>query len=251
MTPAWLRLLPDADFRLPMALRPGDAGRFWRDWDAGGGLARERARWLANDPPAYRVTGPGAEFVEAEAWMRSHSAAPEPDWVLLDDSGGGEPVVTGGEVVFPSSWSLPDKLGKPLSGVHAPVPGLQTALGTAIQRFLSKLEPGAAWERENWGLSANEELNHHPALARPRPGPDAALRNTWLRLESQFLTRLPKSRCILFGIRVTAHRLDELAALPGVAARLARALATMPDTVAHYKGLREARLVLLRELERI
>ena len=46
---------------------------------------------------------------------------------------------------------------------------------------------------------------------------------------------------VLFAIRVSSHRVDELCVLPGIAARLARALTTMPADVATYKGLAAAR----------
>jgi dimethylamine monooxygenase subunit A len=188
---------------------------------------------------------------EALDWMQAFSAQPEPDWVLLSSGQGSEPAVLGGEVVFPSSWSLPEKAGLPLSAVHGPVPGLQAAIGAGIGTFLARLAAGACWQRENWGLSADAELNHHPALNRPRLQPGAGLEQTWLRLEHQFLTRLPRTGALLFGIRVTLHRLDHVAAQPAVAPRLARALRTLPAPMAEYKGLSAARPALLQALEQL
>lgn len=178
--------------------------------------------------------------------MRSWESEPEPDWVILSPDTESEPVVLAGEVVFPSMWSLPEKLGLPLSSVHAPVPGLQRAIGAGIQSFLARIDSGAEWERENWGLSAHQEMNNHPARCLPGLTAKARLDTTWVRLESQFFTRLPQTQCLLFGIRVTHHRLDELAALPGMAEGITRALRTMPDAVARYKGLALARDILAR-----
>jgi len=248
MSPDWQKLFPAADFRLPMALRPGSAPAFWSPWDVTGKLLAERRRWLAKSPELFaaslRDVEPGKS--EALAWMRSLESEPEPDWVLLSSDVEREPVVLAGEVVFPSMWSLPEKLGRPLSSVHAPVPGLQKALGASIQSFLARIESGAEWQRENWGMSAHQELNNHPARSLPGLTANARLETTWIRLESQFLTRLPQSRCLLFGIRVSHHRLDEVATLPDIGERIARALRTMPDAVAHYKGLALARDSLAR-----
>lgn len=247
MTPDWLRLFPDADYRLSMGLRPGDAWQYWRDWDDTGALSAERQRWLKKAPEHY--SGGLSESQEARdeapSWMQTFSSQPEPDWVLMSSASETEPVVIAGEVVFPSAWSLPEKIGLPMSGVHDPVPGLQKQIGSGIQTFLSRLEAGAAWERENWGLAADAELNHHPARAVPRLTPESRPETTWIRLEHQFLTRLPVSRCILFGIRVTCHRLDSVAALPGLRSRIHRALTTMPEPIAHYKGLSSCRHTLL------
>lgn len=252
MSPDWSRLFPLEDYRFPMGLQRGNAEVFWGEQDPTGLVWRERQRWLKEAASRYvaELPGMGEVMEEARAWIQSHGRANhvEPDWVILS-GGEGEPVVQGGEVVFPSSWSLPEKLGLSLVGVHGPVPGLEAALGKSIAAFLRRIEVGSAWERENWGLSADAELNHHPARNLPGLSANATLADTWMRLERQFLTRLPVSMAILFGIRVSHHRLDKVAAIPGIAAGIIRALETMPDTIAEYKGLREARQALIGELQ--
>jgi hypothetical protein len=262
--PDWLRLLPDSDHRLQMALRPGDARRFWQNSENAATLLAERAHWLAGTPDRYlRVLPEGTAAVEeAIAFMRAQQDRPpcpprqaaaeiEPDWIVLAADAERLHPVIGGAVVFPSRWALEEKIGRPLHEVHAPVPGLHSSLGTQIGTFLQRLAANAAWERENWGLSAEPTLNHHPAIAIRRLDGNATLDTTWLRLEHQFLTRLPATSALLFGIRVTNHRLDQLAALPAVAARLTRALGTMSDDVARYKGIHEARAPLISALESV
>jgi len=247
-----------------MSLRPGDARCFWGHSADAAAILAERTRWMTETPERYlRVLPEGVEAVnEAIAFMRAQqdgaACSPaqaavelEPDWIVLAGDAERQHPVVGGAVIFPSSWALEEKVGHPLHVVHAPVPGLQSSLGTQISTFLQRLAPQAAWERENWGLSADPSLNHHPAIAIRRLGGDATLATTWLRLERQFLTRLFATQAILFGIRVSNHRLDDLAALPAVAARLARALATMSEEVARYKGLHEARGPLISALESV
>ncbi len=246
----WLRLFPAADYRLAMGLRPGDAARFWSRWDDSGQIMAERRRWLQEMPERLAASLPEAASAaeEAGAWMRSFAPETEPDWVILSADRTSEPRVIAGEVIFPSSWSLPDKLGQPMSMVHEPVPSLQKQMGGGIQSFLSRLEAGSAWERENWGLAADAELNHHPSRAIPKLAADARPERAWIRLEHQFLTRLPESQAVLFGIRVACHRLDRIASLPGMAERIATALRTMPDEIARYKGLAAGRESLVAAL---
>lgn len=246
----WQRLLPQEGHRFRMGLQPGNAARFWSDQDPTGALWNERQHWLEKAPELFRVEDEenATALAEARAWISQYTLRCEPDWVLLSDGGDLEPVVLGGEVALPSAWSLPDKKGRPLSQVHAPVPGLAAVLGRQIQVFCSRIQVDAAWERENWGLSADAELNHHPLRMRPQLGEGAGLSDTWLRLERQFLTRLPKTRCLLFGIRLSVHRLDELASVPTLAAGLLAALREMEPEVAAYKGLTTARASLITAL---
>lgn len=258
----WCRLFPDEDFRFRMGLRPADAAAFFAPADCGGAILKQRAAALEAHPHRYAAAVADAlpMIEEAAGQMAGWSGATwscksvdplqlciaaggmfEPDWVLLSpDASRNHPVVAG-VVCSPSSWSLPEKLGLPIAGVHQPAPTVNASLGRSIDSFLDKLIPGAAWQRENWGLSADDRLDHHPEIAAQPLTGQATLATTWLRLESQLLTSLPQTRAILFGIRVTVHRLDALAALPGVASRMARALFTMPSDVAEYKGLSRCR----------
>lgn len=257
MTPDWLHLFPAADHRLKMSLRPGNWEQFWGHSAEAEAVLAERCRWLAASPERHLCLLPEVDEALPEATTHMTGAAMtaeaaavavEPDWMILaGDASRGHPLL-GGAVIFPSGWALEKKLGRPLAEVHAPVPGLQSGLGGQIGTFLSRLVPGAAWERDNWGLSADDHLNHHPAQPHRPLDETATLASTWLRLERQFLARLPESGAILFGIRVTNHRLDRLVEIPGIAERMARALETMDAEVAHYKGLHRARGTLLREL---
>jgi hypothetical protein len=259
----WLRIFPDSDHRLQMPLRPGDAPRFWQHSEEAEPVLAERRRWLATHPERHLLMLPEAEKAvhEAVSFIMTSihrpactpdqaAAALEPDWVVLSGDAERSHPVIGGAVIFPSSWALEDKLGRPMHEVHAPVPGLQTAIGGQISAFLGRMTPNTQRERDNWGLSADPALNHHPALTIRPLDASATLENTWLRHERQFLARLPITNAILFGIRVTNHRLDDVASHPDVAQRLARILASMSDEFASYKGLQTARAPLVAALTR-
>jgi hypothetical protein len=264
----WPRILPDSDFRFRIGLRKSEGLAFFRP-EAG---RDERMKWrrtsLDAHPGRYAGALPGSEGAidEAGRWMDPagpSSAAGSPfercldlgrqldcDWVLLSGDAESHHPMIAGCVCFPSHWSVPGKLGQPIEVVHEPVPTLDGPLQGAIHTFLSRLQPGAGWERDNWGLAAEARLDLHPATA-PQPlGADPALDATWLRLERQYLTRLAETGAILFAIKVTAHRLDDLLACPGVASGLGRALRSMPDDIAGYKGLRDCRERLADRLER-
>jgi len=173
----------------------------------------------------------------------------EPDFLLLSRDPAGLFRLRGGALCFPTGWALEEKLGHTLDFIHGVVPGLNAALGPPIQQFLTRLKPGAAFLRANWGLAATDALNLHPARRVPPPALPVALARLWLRVEHQALCALPRTGGIVFGIRVALHRLDDVARDPAVAAGLARALVSMPDALAAYKGLAAIRAGLVKQLQ--
>lgn len=257
-------LFPDGDYRFQLGLRRGSPEEFFRP--ANPELLRERERWLKESPTLYSALLPEGEALLAECrelaeqWgslpgesQTKGEAAPafpedrcrrlgklwEPDFLLVK-SDSGFPLL-GGCVCFPSSWSLEGKPGRPLSGIHAPVPGLNAAQGRGIEAVLGKMTPGGALFRHNWGLSRSGELNQHPSRELPRLDAAVSLAEVWLRVEHQALVALPRSGGILFGIRIAMHPLTEVKSDSGASSRLARALRSMPEDVAAYKGLSAAR----------
>jgi hypothetical protein len=263
----WLSIFPRRDFRHPMAVRRGDLGAYVAPRTENDAILRERARWLDLAPEEYAAApdDDAALFAEALGVLKSETIT-EPggalratiaagkrhdfDWAVLKCDARGEFVLCGGAVCFPSGWSLREKLGRPLARIHAAVPGLNEALQPRIDAFLKTLPVGEAFERSNWGLSANAELNHHPLRKLQRLEAHTPIGATWVRLEEQLLYRMPETGALLFGIRVTLHPLEQVTHDREVASRIAHALRTMPEAVAVYKGVAVAREGLIRQLEK-
>lgn len=247
-------LFPAGDYRFHLTLRRGEPELFFRPQDSSGAILAERARWIAASPARYAAMGAEGEAVRAEfatmaaGWgtpcgstIQSLGLALEPDVLLLSADGDGDFRLRGGALCFPTGWALEEKLGHTLDFIHAAVPGLNTALAAPIRQFLSKLRPGVAFLRDNWGITASDELNRHPSRQLAPPAMPVALERLWLRVEHQALLALPQSGGIVFGIRIGLHRLDAVAQGPA-GHDLRRALASMPAEMAVYK-----RLDLIRE----
>jgi Protein of unknown function (DUF3445) len=145
--------------------------------------------------------------------------------------------------LLPSSWALPEKIGRTLHETHAPVPDLNPQLGERIRTALDRLPLGAAWERENWGLSRSCERDQHPDRILRRLDETVEPDELWLRVERQVLYRLPQTGGILFGIRVEIIPWHEIVQSEGARAGLRRSLETMPAEIASYKGLSTARAI--------
>lgn len=268
-------LFPAGDFRFHLTLRRGSPAAFFRPADASGAVLAERRRWFAAEPERTLAVTPEGEALVREfaalvktwglnddapdpsnsappvgvatAQLRALSERLEPDLLLLRRDAAGEFRLAAGALCFPTGWALTEKLGQPLEAIHGVVPGLNPAIGVAIQQFLSKLKPGAAFLRDNWGIAASSELNLHPSRAVPAPQLPVALDKLWLRVEHQALLALPETGGVAFAIRIALHRLDQIQGTPA-AAGLRRALASMPGELIDYKRLDRIRDYLLNVL---
>lgn len=175
------------------------------------------------------------------------------DLVILEKRDAGWHL-TAGYVAFPSAWSLREKAGLPMEGVHAHVPGFQGGTRNAlmINRIFDNLQPDLPAVRMNWSIYPSGELFWPPESGARAEKAGFTAASNFIRVERQTLRRLPKTGGIVFTIRIYADPLARLKALPDEG-RTARALAEKltefsPEQLA-YKGMvskREALLAYLR-----
>lgn len=151
-------------------------------------------------------------------------------------------------VCFPTRWNLPSKLGRPIWGIHEPVPGLNPQIGEKIDLFFARLRPGRLVERANWSLLAG------PDLSQPtRPGKyghgdvDGVVTadSLTLRVERQTLCKLADGR-ILFTIRIHQRKVKAMAERPGLIQALREAADRLPPDLAAYKAVDRVRDILER-----
>lgn len=252
------QLFPDEDYRFHLTLRKGDLAEFFAAPSPS--VLAERRQWLADGTNLYAAVTDEAEPVlaETEALVAGTSGSGtllsrlqklggelEPDFMLMLRDGAGVFRLRAGVVCFPSSWALTEKMGLTLDEIHGVVPGLNPAMSSTIGQFLGRLKPGIPYERANWGLAATPELNMHPTLRRPRLAPPLDLSRLWVRIEDQILAALPVSGGILFGIRLRLVPVSELLADPQLRAGFHRAVSTMEEPLAAYKGIAPMRAELI------
>lgn len=136
-------------------------------------------------------------------------------------------------VCFPSRWSLGEKVGRDLSGIHAPVPGYADTLARPTDAFFGRISAERPVWRLNWTLLTD------PALHQPTARPSRSGEGVWFRVERQTLRRITPDT-VVFTIRTYVRTLeDALAAHPEGASALARALTDLPPQVLDYKGWHE------------
>jgi hypothetical protein len=108
---------------------------------------------------------------------------------------------------------LAEKLGRPLTEIHTPVPEYEAGLAARVQRLFDGLRAVEAGGRILMRMNA---LDHdRPELFQTRPQAEARPHGhgsgEWLRIERQTLRRLPATGAVVFSIHTTV--LDR-AALP-------------------------------------
>jgi hypothetical protein len=258
-------LFPEEDYRFHLRFERGTVAEFFRPTPEQDELLTQRRHWLQTAPQTHAALLPeGVPLLNAALELgRANGILPpdvsetpwerclqlglfwEPDFLLLKPDSNATLRLAAGCVCFPSSWSLAEKIGHPIETIHGVVPGLNAAIGPAIRGFMTKMRPGAAWLRANWGLSRSAELNQHPARQLPRLDGGARLEEVWLRVEHQAVAALPEGQGVLFGIRIAVHPLAKIAEDQSLAPRLIRALKTMPEPMAQYKNLAAARQRLI------
>lgn len=126
-----------------------------------------------------------------------------------------EHVLTGGILCFPASWTLAQKLGRPLTGIHQPVPVYDADIAKRVARLFDAIRPDQPLWRMNY-LTYDDFVLHQPRReGEKRPQPTD---HVYIRSERQCLLRLPVSRAVVFTIHtyvVDAATVtpDDLAAL--------------------------------------
>lgn len=201
---------------------------------------------------AARPAGPQVDGGIAGPLVRAGLAVQE-DLCLLAASPEGHRLV-GAFVAFPSRWSLAEKIGQPMARIHAPVPGLESAIGGPVGLFFRKLEATRPVWRANWSLIDDPALHQPSAAFRRTSAPvteEDAGERFWLRIERQTLRRLPATGAVLFTILTFVEPLREIARDTRLAGLLADRLDELPEAMLAYKNLATRRPAVTAFLRRM
>ncbi|MBV7407574.1 DUF3445 domain-containing protein [Maritimibacter sp. DP1N21-5] len=117
-----------------------------------------------------------------------HLRGPEEHWLAA------------GVLCFPSRWTLAEKMGRPLTGIHIPVPQYDDNLARRVQRLFDGVQPDrpiVRWNRlpyrtaelHNPQREADSAATHAPDGPRP-----------FLRQERQAIRKLPATGAVIFSI---------------------------------------------------
>ena len=112
-----------------------------------------------------------------------------------------EHVLTAALLCFPASWTLAEKIGKPLSAIHNPVEEYDANIAKRVQRLFDGVRVGQPMWRANYLNYSDPALFHPRTEAEPRTNDHKS--GTYQRSERQTVWRLPKTDAVVFAIHTT------------------------------------------------
>ncbi len=225
------------DIHAPRPL-PGIAPLDAADWlqvdDAFAGQMAERARLLSQHRSNVLATTSGSQEAAEELfefvlnWLTEHSPSYEiteqtvcrPDGVhitidrndplgtlghivqedfCLLDKRGDEHVLIAAVLCFPASWTLAEKIARPLTTIHVPVPEYDPGIARRVQRLFDGVHPDRPLCRYNVLYYADPTLHQPRSRDEPRAR-DEEGSYPYVRSERQSVLRLPKTRACVFSI---------------------------------------------------
>lgn len=167
-----------------------------------------------------------------EEWLWQASLAIHEDLVVMA-SIEGEYTMVAASLCSPSHWRLPEKIGRPMSRIHDPIPTIHDRLTAKIDRVFDFLAVDRPIERFNWSIQEDDVLFCWPLDHEQRFAPEHPL---FYRVERQTLSRLPESDALAFTIAVHIDPLESLLASPGAMEALFDAIEANPESVRRYKN---------------
>lgn len=184
----------------------------------------------------------------------------EEDFVILD-RGGPKPRLVAACNAFSSSGRIVASVGRDMDFAHAPVPGLNAALGRRVDRILANLRPGGVTERFNWFVTAIADRlfpdTAHAANQTAAETAAAVLRDTpercgtllWLRVERQTLRALPVTGHVTFAINTFSTPLAAISRSRNDLEALAALIEDYDTARLNYGAMLPIRRILLEWLQ--
>lgn len=129
--------------------------------------------------------------------------------LCLMEANGAEYDLTGAVLCFPASWTLAQKIGRPMTGIHQPVDIYDDALAARVHRLLSAIRPEQPLWRMNFFTYDSFHLHHPRVEGDWRRQPTG---RSYVRCERQTLLRLPQTRAVLFAIHTIVVDATQLSA---------------------------------------
>lgn len=226
--------------RLP-GIQPITAGDWLRLDEASSAQMAERDRLIATQPQAVHALLPEADAAAREllavvlddlprlgGYHRRADCVTRPDGVevQLDERTplltlgrlvqedfvihlrhGVEHAMMGAILCFPASWTLSEKIGRPLVAIHSPVAEYDANLAARVQRMFDAIRVDQPLWRANALLYEDPSLHQPRREGEIRPKP---LTRNYLRSERQCLRKLPQTGAVVFSIHTSIVHIDQV-----------------------------------------
>ena len=173
--------------------------------------------------PGYRLIGgaiqrPDGALVALKAdpnLLVTAARLAQEDFLILEQTPDGH-VLTSAVLCFPASWTLSQKIGRNMLGIHQPVHRYDEGIAKRVNRVMDVLQQGNAVWRANV-LCYNDPELHQPRLEHERRPFDPEAR-VFVRVERQALKRLTPTAMVFsihtYLVPIEALTPEQSASLP-------------------------------------
>lgn len=168
-----------------------------------------------------------------------------PDPARKDEPNGTEYFFKGGVFAFANGFNPADKVNKPLTAIHEPVPGYKEKLQFSMNKFFGRLKVGEFVGRANFSVQTHSKLYDDDTNKGYHFQPQSFnvldfekidfTKDMNYRSERQVLTRLPKTKAVVFTIRTYLHPFSDFDTLEA-AKRFLGAIKGLPEDLRKYKN---------------
>lgn len=162
-----------------------------------------------------RPDGVVVAFAADENPMVTAARLAQEDFLILDQTPDGH-VLTSAVLCFPASWTLAQKIGRNMLGIHQPVDRYDENIARRVNRVMDVLQQGNAVWRANV-LCYNDPELHQPRLEHERRPFDPA-GPVYVRVERQALKRLTPTATVFsihtYLVPIAALTPEQAAGLP-------------------------------------
>jgi hypothetical protein len=128
--------------------------------------------------------------------------------LMIRPEGAAEHVLGGSVLCFPASWRLDEKIGRPLTAIHAPV-AEYPEIAARVQRLFDGVQVGRPLWRFNVLWYDDPTLFQPRSRLTPRPLSDPT-GAAFLRSERQCILRLPRTRAVVFSLHTYVVAADRV-----------------------------------------
>ncbi len=155
--------------------------------------------YTISDTRVIRPDGQSIEFTD-EPIITAAKLVQE-DLLILEDG-----ILTAAVLCFPASWTLSEKFGRGLIGIHDVVVEYDDNLAKRVGRLFDAIRPEQPLWRANYMIYADPEL-HQPRLESDTRTDTSG---EFIRVERQTLRKLPETGAVVFGIHTFVAPLSTL-----------------------------------------
>ncbi|KAJ5099896.1 hypothetical protein N7532_006897 [Penicillium argentinense] len=153
----------------------------------------------------------------------------------------GEYYLAASASLFPTGWTVQERIGWTISQLHAPVPLWHQQVSNSVSKFLSRLTSNSPMERSNYFVEVKRpdedlfEILYRPGALCEKELSNPSPEQIIIRRERQTFRRLPRTGALVFGVKTYLTTLDQLPMQE--LENLVKEMKSWPEHVAEYKGM--------------